>query len=570
MTTNPKGSQSPTHLVTALRACAGAFCLVFLYSCGYNLFLLAPSIYLLQIYDRVLSSRSPDTLVMLTLIIAAAVVIGSILDIVRRAALTRIGSWLDHRLRPVVLTACFECGARADAGLANECYKDLSNLRQFLDAPASALLFDIPWAPVFLLLLFLVHPVLGAIGLMTAVALLLMAILSELMTRQPLAQANAALARSQLRFANALRYIQVIRAMNMLNGATQLVYRDAETARHAQDGAMQRTEIILGLSKSVRMLAQILMMGAATWLVLEQNGNPGIIFVSSLLLGRGLAPIEGAIGAWRAVAFAHAAFHRINRMLIAIASQNRARTVAMPESSGLVLDRVGYVLAPANRQILNGVSMRLVPGDCLALIGPSGSGKSTLGRIIAGVQPATCGCALLGGVDISALPLYGGMRLVGYLPQDIELFGGAVKDVIGRLDGTDVGKVVEAAKLVGLHDTIMRLPQGYDTDIGEGGASLLRAQRQQLGLARAVYGNPALVVLDDPNSSLDYEGERRLFAAVARMRSMRMMVVVITHRMGILPITNKIGIMRNGTIEAFGDSDWIFDTYLQPPARTGT
>lgn len=571
MTTNPnRAAQPPTHLATAVRASAGAFCLVFLYSCGYNLFLLAPSIYLLQIYDRVLSSRSPDTLIMLTLIIAAAVVVGSILDMVRRAALSRIGSWLDHRLRPVVLTACFEYGARADAGLANECYKDLSALRQFLDAPAASLLFDIPWAPVFLLLLFLVDPVLGTIGLLSAVALLLLAILTELATRRQLAQANAALTRSQLRFATALRYIQVIRAMKMQDGAAQLIYRDAETARHAQDDAVHRAEIILGLSKSVRMLAQILMMGAATWLVLEESGNPGIIFVSSLLLGRGLAPIEGAIGAWRAVAFAYAAFNRINRMLIAIASENRARTVPMPESSELVLDGVGYVLASANRQILNSVSMRLSPGDCVALIGPSGSGKSTLGRIIAGVQPATSGCALLGGVDISALPLFGGLRHVGYLPQDIELFGGAVKDVIGRLDGTDVGKVIEAAKLVGLHETILRLPRGYDTEVGEGGGLLLRAQRQQLGLARAVYGNPSLVVLDDPNSSLDYDGERKLFAAIARMRSRRMMVVVITHRMGILPVTNKIAIMRNGTIEAFGDSDQIFDTYLQPPARTGS
>jgi ATP-binding cassette subfamily C protein len=507
---------------------------------------------------------------MLTLIIAVAVVVGSILDIVRRAALSRIGSWLDHRLRPVVLTACFEHGARSDARLANDCYKDLSTLRQFLDSPASSLLFDIPWAPVFLLLLFLVHPVLGTIGLMSAGALLVLAILTELATRQSLTQANLALARSHMRFATALRYIQVIRAMNMQSGAAQLVYRDAETARRAQDDAMQRTEIIVGLSKSARMLTQILIMGVATWLVLDESGNPGIIFVSSLLLGRGLAPIEGAIGAWRAVAFAHAAFNRINRMLIAIASQNDTRTMLIPERGGLVLDGVGYMLPSANRQILSDVTLRLAPGDCVALIGPSGSGKSTLGRIIAGVQPATWGCALLGGVDISALRLYGGIRHIGYLPQEIELFGGAVKDVIGRLDGTDVGKVIEAAKLVGLHETITRLPQGYDTDIGDGGALLLRAQRQQLGLARAVYGNPALVVLDDPNSSLDYDGERKLFTAIARMRATQMMIVIITHRMGILPVTNKIAIMRNGTIDAFGDSDHIFDSYLQPPARTST
>ncbi|MBD9510697.1 type I secretion system permease/ATPase [Ensifer sp. ENS10] len=571
MTTNPTGAQhSPTHLVLALKACTGAFLLVFLYSCAYNLFLLAPSIYLLQIYDRVLSSRSADTLLMLTLIIAAAVLVGSILDIVRRAALSRIGSWLDHRLRPVVLTACFEYGARTETNLANDCYRDLSILRQFLDAPASSLLFDVPWAPIFLLLLFLVHPLLGTIGLFTALTLLLLAIATEFATRQPLMKANLALSRSHMRFATALRYIQVIRAMNMQNGAAQLVYRDAETARQAQDDAMKRTETILGLSKSVRMLAQILMMGSAAWLVLEESGNPGIIFVSSLLLGRGLAPIEGAIGGWRAVAFAHAAFNRINAMLISIASQESARTIPMPEAGGLVLDRVGYMLPSGNRQILNAVTLRLAPGDCLALIGPSGSGKSTLGRIIAGVQPTTCGSALLGGVDIATLRLGGGMRHVGYLPQDIELFGGAVKDVVGRLDGTDVGKVIEAAKLVGLHDAIMQLPQGYETDVGDGGATLLRAQRQQLGLARAVYGNPALVVLDDPNSSLDYDGERRLFAAIARMRAMGMMIIIITHRMGILPVTNKIAIMRNGTIEAFGDSDWVFDTYLQPPARAGT
>ncbi|OOG71543.1 ABC transporter ATP-binding protein [Sinorhizobium sp. A49] len=571
MTTNSQPSpREPTHLVMALRASAGAFGLVFLYSCGYNLFLLAPSIYLLQIYDRVLSSRSADTLVMLTLIIAVAVVVGSLLDIVRRAALSRIGSWLDHRLRPVVLTASFEYGARTSSAVATDCYKDLSTLRQFLDSPASSLLFDVPWAPVFLLLLFLVHPLLGVIGLLSALSLLLLAILTELSTRRPLAHANRALARSYLRFATALKYIQVIRAMGMQDGAAQIVYRDAEAARKAQDAAMQRTEVILGLSKSVRTLTQILMMGAATWLVLEENSSPGIIFVASLLLGRGLAPVEGAIGAWRSVAFARNAFNRLNQMLIAVAADGDARMVPVPEPSGLILDSVGYTLPYPDRQILQGVTLRLVPGDCVALIGPSGSGKSTLGRIIAGVEPATSGCALLGGVDIAALRLCAGIRHVGYLPQDIELFGGAVKDVIGRLDGADPGKAIEAAKLVGLHETIMRLPKGYDTDIGEGGGLLLRAQRQQLGLARAAYGNPSLVVLDDPNSSLDYDGERKLFTAISRMRARGMIVVIITHRMGILPVTNKIAILRNGTVDAFGDSEQIFEAHLQPPARTGT
>ncbi|WP_027232457.1 type I secretion system permease/ATPase [Phyllobacterium sp. UNC302MFCol5.2] len=571
MTTNITQSQrQPTHLVLALRACAGAFGLVFVYSCGYNLFLLAPSVYLLQIYDRVLSSRSADTLVMLTLIIAAAVVVGSALDIVRRAALSRIGSWLDHRLRPMVLTASFEYAARADTGTATDCYRDLASLRQFLDSPASALLFDVPWAPVFLLLLFMVHPLLGAIGLVSAVSLLLLALLTEFATREPLAHANFALARSYSKFATALKYIQVIRSMGMQDGAAQIVYRDAELARKAQDSAMHRTEIILAFSKSIRTLTQILVMGAATWLVLEANSSPGIIFVASLLLGRGLAPVEGAIGAWRSFAFARNAFNRLNRMLIAVQSGTDARIVPVPESSGLVLDNVGYKLPFKEKNLLEGVNLRLAPGDCVALIGASGSGKSTLGRIMAGVLQPTNGCALLGGVDISALRLCGGAGHIGYLPQDIELFGGAIRDVIGRLDGGDASKAIEAAKLVGLHDTIMRLPQGYDTDIGDGGALLLRAQRQQLGLARAAYGNPSLVVLDDPNSSLDFDGERVLFNAIERMKARRMTVVIITHRMGLLPVTNKIAIMRNGTVDAFGDSDHIYDTYLQPLSPAGT
>jgi ATP-binding cassette, subfamily C, bacterial len=428
----------------------------------------------------------------------------------------------------------------------------------------------VPWAPVFLLLLFLVHPLLGAIGVLSAIALLLLALLTELATREPLTHANVALAKSYARFATALKYIQVIRAMGMQDGAAQIVYRDAEVARKAQDSAMHRTEIILGFSKSIRTLTQILVMGAATWLVLAENSSPGIIFVASLLLGRGLAPVEGAIGAWRSFAYARNAFNRLNRMLIAVASDADARMVPVPEPSGLILDNVGYALPFSGRPLLSGVKLRLAPGDCVALIGPSGSGKSTLGRIIAGVLQPTSGCALLGGVDISALRLCGGTHHIGYLPQDIELFGGAIKDVIGRLDGSGPGKAIEAAKLVGLHDAIMRLPQGYETDVGEGGNLLLRSQRQQLGLARAAYGYPSLVVLDDPNSSLDYDGERILFNAIERMKARGMTVVVITHRMGILPVTNKIAIMRNGTVDAFGDSDEIYDTYLQPPTRTGT
>lgn len=557
-----------TPLVKALQACAGAFGLVLLYSCGYNLLLLAPSLYLLQIYDRVLSSRSADTLAMLTIIIAVAVVVGSVLDIVRRAALSRIGSWLEQHMRPIVLASSFEYAARADTAAATDCYRDLSTLRQFLDSASSALLFDIPWAPVFLFLLFMVHPLLGMIGVASAFALLFFAILAELVTAEPLEQAGIAQARSYSRFSTTLKYLGVIRAMGMQDGAADMIVRDAETGRLAQDAAARRNEIILAFSKSLRTLTQILMMGAATWLVLEDNSSPGIIFVASLLLGRGLAPIEGGIGAWRAFSLAHNAFERLNRVLDVVSTGSLSTVISPPEPKGhLVVDNVGLLQPGSPKPILNNVCLHLSAGDCLALIGPSGAGKSLLGRIIAGVSQPTSGHVLLGGVSISMLHRCAGGRRIGYLPQDIELFGGAIKDVIGRLDGADPRKVVEAAKLVGLHEAIMRLPQGYETDIGEGGTTLLRAQRQLLGLARAAYGDPAMVVLDDPNSSLDFAGERMLFNAIERLKLRQITTVIITHRMGILPVTNKIAILRNGTIAAFGDSEQIFESYLQPPSR---
>jgi len=560
--------RSATPLEAALRACVGSFGLVFAFSCGYNLFLLAPSIYLLQIYDRVLSSRSLDTLVMLTLIMAVAVVVGSLLDVVRRAALSRIASWLDHRLRPTVLAAAFEYAARSDPGKAMDSYRHLAAIRQFLDSPASALLFDVPWAPVFLLLLFMVHPLLGMIGLGSALLLLLFALSAEWATRAPTASANLAHAASYSRLGTALKYVQIVRAMGMQEGAARFVYRDAEIARVAQDSVAKRSEIVQALSKSTRTLTQIVMMGAATWLVLWDNSSPGIIFVASLLLGRGLAPVESAIGAWRAFAFARNACEQLNQMLVAVAPDPGIREAALLNPMGdLVLDDVGFTSPASGEQVLKGVSLRLLGGDCVALIGPSGSGKSILGRIIAGVSPPSEGLALLDGLELSRLRCSGDARRIGYLPQDIELFGGAIRDVIGRLDGGDPKKVIEAAKLVGLHDTIMRLPRGYETDVGEGGTALLRAQRQQLGLARAVYGNPSLVVLDDPNSSLDYRGERMLFETIERLKSRRVTVVVITHRMGILPITNKIAILRSGTLKAFGDSEQIFDAYLRPPPQ---
>ncbi len=515
-----------------------------------------------------LSSRSVDTLVMLTLIVCLTVIVGSLLDAVRRAALSRIASWLDRRLRPQILDAAFRHAARAGPAQATEAYRHLSTIRQFLEFPASALVFDIPWAPVFLGLLFMVHPLLGGIGTASALLLLFFGLCADWLTRRPSADAARTFSRSFSMLSTALRHVELVRAMGMQEGALRLIDGEAETARRAGDVVARRTHVVQAFAKATRALTQIVMMGTACWLVLEDDTSPGIIFVASLLIGRGLAPIEAAIGVWKGLVHARAACEDLNR-LFAGSRAGPGSPVPVPAGPAgrIVLENIGLLSATTHQRIISGVSFSLEAGDCLAILGPSGSGKSALGRVIAGIASPDEGRAVLDGQCVADLRDGRQARRIGYLPQDIELFGGAVRNVIGRFDGGDARGVVEAASLVGLHETIMRLPHGYETDVGDGGRTLLRSQRQQLGLARAIYGNPSLVVLDDPNSSLDYRGECILVGLVQRMRAKGVTVVIITHRMGILSATNKIAVLQDGVLGAFGESEHIYETRLRPRDR---
>ncbi|OCK54810.1 type I secretion system permease/ATPase [Bradyrhizobium sp. LMTR 3] len=558
-------SPARTPLKAALRACAGSLGLVFAYSCSYNLLLLAPSIYLLQIYDRVLSSRSGATLLMLTLIVAFTVVVGGVLDALRRAALGRMGEWLEEELHPAALSACFKYAYEADRARASEAYRDLATLRQFAQSGACSTLFDALWTPLFLGVLFLVHPLLGVVGTLSALFLLALGLAGDRLTQGPLVRSAAALTRSQGWFGMAVGNLHVIRAMGMLDGATRLIRQAAQDARSEQEVAQRRHETIMLISKPVRALTQVVIMGAAAWLVLEQDRNPAIIFAASMLFGRALPPIEGAIAGWRAFAMALAAYHRLNDIMSAVAPAASVRTLPDRPKGDLTVNNVGAALPGSNHLFVKGVSFRLAPGECLGIIGPSGSGKSTLGKLIAGISAPTAGSVLLDGIDISAVRDLGGGRRLGYLPQDIDLFGETVKDIIARLDDADLQKVIEAAKLAGIHETLIRLPQSYDTIVVGGGANLPRGFRQRLGLARAYFGDPHLVVLDEPNSSLDALGERMLFDAIEWMKAANTTVIIITHRIGILGATDKIAIMQDGAVSAFGDSREIFERCLARP-----
>jgi PrtD family type I secretion system ABC transporter len=557
-----------TPLQAALLACAGSLGLVFAYSCSYNLLLFAPAIYLLQIYDRVLSSRSADTLLMLTLMVALAVVVGGVFDALRRAVLGRLGAWLEDRLRPAVLSTSLESAFRVGPARAAHVYRDLTSLRQFLESGSCPILFDVLWAPLFVGVLFLVHPLLGAIAVFSALFLFGLSFAGEVVTRGPVARSGAASTRSLSRLATVTNSVQVIKAMGMLGGAARLIYQAAQEARSEHDTAQRRAEIIMLIAKPVRALTQVMIMGCAAWLVLEHSRNPAIIFAASLLFGRAIAPVEGAISSWKAFAAALAAYRRLSEVMRA-SNPEKCNDIPLDRPEGrLTVNNVGVALPGSANNLLKGISFTLAPGDCLGIIGPSGCGKSILGQILAGISAPTVGCVKIDNIDVSLFRDSHGGRHLGYLPQDINLVGETIKEIIARLDDADPQKVIEAAKRVGLHEAITRLPQAYDTVIANAECGLSRGYRQRLGLARAFFGDPRLVVLDEPNASLDYAGERVLFEAIEEMKAANITVVIITHRMGILAATNKIAIMQEGAITAFGDSDEIFERYLSRPHIT--
>lgn len=558
-----------TPLHAALWSCAGPLGLVFAYSCSYNLLLFAPSIYLLQIYDRVLSSRSGDTLLLLTLIVAITVVVGGVFDALRRAVLGRLGAWLDDRLRPCVLSAGLESAFRSDWTQASGAYRDLTVLRQFIESGACPMLFDALWTPLFLLVLFLIHPLLGVVGAFCVTFLFAITVAGDLVTEGVLLRSGAALSRSYGRLQAAAGNIHMIRAMGMFDNAARKIHDDVKEARREHDAALRRGEIIMLATKPVRALSQVLIMGVAAWLVLDHGKSPAIIFASTLMFSRALAPVESAIAGWKSLTTAVSACQRLGALLAAFpAARLRDTEISPPQArSGLVVDNVGVRLAGTNHTLLNGVSFTLAPGQCLGIVGPSGSGKSLLGQVIAGLSMPTHGRALLDNTDVSLFREGRNSHRVGYLPQDINLLGDTINDIIALLDNADRRKIVEAAKLAGIHEAIMRLPQGYDTVV-HSEKVFSRGYRQRLGLARAFFGSPRLVVLDEPNASLDYGGERMLLDAIERMKLAGAILVVVTHRMGPLAATDKIAIMEDGVVIAFGDSEEIFERHLSRPQLT--
>jgi PrtD family type I secretion system ABC transporter len=519
-----------------------------------NLALLIPSIYMLQVFDRVFSSRSEETLVMLSLLALVALVLGYFVDSVRAEALGCAGRALDRHLSPRALAGTLQHAA-VYAGTGNtDVLRDISALRNFLASGGMLAIFDAPWVPIYLLVITLMHPLLGLTATMGAALLLALAAATEMLTRGHTENAQQK-GRSASEYAQALtRNAEVIVGMGMLRQAV-----DAWTERHeellsAQEGAKHRSVRLSAAARMTRQALQIAMLALGAWLVLDEKASPGIMVAATILLGRALQPVEQLIGGWKATIEARTAWERLCRRVV----RDSTTTVELPAPKGkLDVEGVVHTLVPGRAPFIRGISLRLTPGESLGIIGPSASGKTTLLRLMLGILEPQSGVVRLDGTDISRWNRNELGGHIGYLPQDVELFTGSVAQNIARLGAVDSSAVIEAAQLAGVHELIVRLPEGYETQIGHGGAILSGGQRQRVGLARALYGDPRLIVLDEPNANLDAEGEIALSNALKGLKQRGVTLVVVAHRSNLLSQLDKLAVLRDGCLEAFDRTDVV-------------
>ena len=528
------------------------------FSAVINMLMLMPAIYMLQLYDSVLTSRNEMTLLMLTLIMIGAYIFMGTLEYVRSFVLIRVGAQLDMRLNRRVYTAAFEQSLKQGDGNAGQALKDLTNLRQFLTGNALFAFFDAPWFPIYLFVIFMFHPILGVFALCGTAILITLAYINEKVSHKPLAEANSMAIASTNIASNNLRNAEVIEAMGMLPNIQSRWYKLHSRFLNLQAEASEKAGVVTALSKSFTVALQSLMLGLGALLVLDNDITPGMMIAGSILLGRAGAPVQLLISVWKQIGSTRSAYERLTKLL----EQNPAREagMALPKPKGVVSVENVTAIPPGGKvPVLKGLSFSLAAGEVLGIIGPSGSGKSTLARLLVGVWPAAAGKVRLDGADVY---LWNKDELgphIGYLPQDIELFAGTVSENIARFGEINADKVILAAKRAGVHEMILNMPEGYDTPLGDGGAGLSGGQKQRLGLARTMYDDPSLIVLDEPNSNLDDVGEQALLAALIDLRKRGKTIVLITHRTSIISVTTKLLLLQDGTTKMFGPTNQVIE-----------
>ncbi|MEM8844871.1 MAG: type I secretion system permease/ATPase [Pseudomonadota bacterium] len=556
-------TQSQQLLVDTREQFKRVFAVVFGFSLLINLLMLAVPLYMLQVFDRVLASRSWDTLILLTIITIVAVLSMAALEAVRSSILVRLSSWIDNQLSATLLTGSVISGLNKDETSVRS-LRDLSTIRSFLTGPAMVSLLDSPWVPIYLFCVFTLHTYLGWIATAGALFLFVFAVINELLTRKPVAQSSDNSMRSMQMAESAARNADAIEAMGMLGNLINRWNTIDIDGRLSSAKASSLTGMITASSKFIRLSLQVGILGTGAWLAVLGEITPGAMIAASILMGRALAPVEQSIASWRSALNTRSAYTRLHNLLISMPSRTESMPLPAPKGN-LEVDGLTYIYPGLAEPILRGIKFKLNAGESLGILGASGSGKTTLARLILGNLEPKMGHVRLDGMDVYQWNSEDLGPHCGYLPQNVELFAGTIKENIARLGEIDPEAVVEAAKIANCHDLILRFPEGYETKIGEGGLKLSGGERQRVALARAVYGNPKFILLDEPNSNLDGNGEVALIDAIANLKTQGSTVIVIGHRAGLFTKVDNLMVLRGGMIADFGPKNEVLERIEQNP-----
>jgi ATP-binding cassette subfamily C protein EexD len=562
-TSTPSGSQ---ELKDALASVKQHFIYAGCFSAAVNILVLVPILYMLQVYDRVMTSGSFSTLGTLTFLMMFLMIAMGGFEWVRSYILVAASNKIELVLRERVFKATFKLSLFGGNKSGAQPINDLIGLRQFLTGNGVFAFFDAPWLPFYLAIMFMFHFWFGISAIIAGIVMIALAWLNEKATNKTMKDANTEANLATARLNSSLRNAEVIEAMGMTESVRRDLQQQSDKVLALQTDASKQAGAISSVSKTFRAIVQSLMIGLGALLALEHQISPGSVIAGSLLLGRALAPIDMLVGTWKGFSVARAQYDRLSRMLEQVPAEPERMQLPTPQGD-LALESI-VVTPPGSRApVLKNISLQLNAGEALGVIGPSASGKSTLARAILGVWPVQGGKVRLDGADISAWDRNDLGPHIGYLPQDIELFDGTISQNICRFGDRDSEKIVAAAKMAGVHELVLRQPDGYDTVIGGTGGVLSGGQRQRIGLARAIYGNPKLIVLDEPNSNLDDQGEKELVAALARIKETGCTVVVVSHRTLVLNCVDKLLVLKDGAALAFGPRDQVLAALAQQQAQ---
>jgi ATP-binding cassette subfamily C protein/ATP-binding cassette subfamily C protein EexD len=548
-------------LTRAIAAGKSQLVAVALFSGVVNLLQLTVSLYMMQVFDRVLSTRSIDTLYYLTLIAVFALLIMAVLDGLRGQVMQRLASWVEGKVAPEAFLRAIESQLRGRP-YRMEALRDLAVCRGWLGSPASLTVFDVPWVPIYLAVIFALHPTLGWIAFAGAAILFMLTLANEWATGSLLRQASTASMGSQRRAESMVRNAEVIDSMGMAPAVLQRWREGLSSSIPPQERAADRAAIMLSITRFTRLAVQVAVLGVGAWLTLEQQLTSGASIAASIIMGRALAPVEQMIGGWKQLVQARQSYRR----LVGFMALPRIRPpgIPLPEPAGRInAERVTFGFPGQPVAIIKGISFNLAAGESLAIIGPSAAGKTTLIKLLIGTLQPSAGTVRLDGADVFTWQREDFGRYTGYLPQDVELFDGTVMKNIGRMRDVEPEQIFEAAKLAGCHEMILRLPQGYDTEIGDGGQHLSGGQRQLIGLARAMFGNPRFVVLDEPNSNLDGDAEQALIRGLEALKANGTTVILVSHRPTLVQGVDKVLLLRDGAAEAFGPRAEVLKRLVQ-------